>query len=266
MEEEANREGGIQSTSEKAAEERMKGLCGSGGGVCWALAAGMSLCLAMPGRAQGNAAQTRRFVVVVDAAHGGADAGAALAANGAAAAALEKDVTLEMSRELRALLVARGFTVVETREGDQAMDGDERATVANRAAAEACVVLHATEAGSGVHLFVSSLAPAQVGLLMPWKTAQAGWVAESLKLSGVLDETLSAAGKEDGAAIPVTMGRTTLPGVDSMACPAVAVEVGPLRDGTRSVVSDVGDGEYRTRVMQAVAAALLAWRSEAGEP
>lgn len=219
----------------------------------------------------------RRFVVVVDAAHGGADNGAALttgaesadvpqAGGVAPAAAQEKDVTLAMSQTLRALLVARGFAVVETRSGDVAMDGDARATIANRAAAGACVVLHATEAGSGVHLFVSSLAPATRPLLMPWKTVQAGWVAESLKLSSVLNQALGAAGKEDGAAIPVTMGRTTLPGIDSMACPAVAVEVAPLRDGARRVTSDVTNGEYATRVMQAVAAALLEWREQAGEP
>lgn len=229
-------------------------------------------------QANDTPAAARRFVVVVDAAHGGADGGAALAGAGAAGAGngtadggmaagtQEKDVTLQMSQALRALLVARGFAVVETRTGDVAMDGDARATVANRATAQACVVLHATEAGAGVHLFVSSLAPGQRAMLMPWKTAQAAWVAESLKLSSALNGALSAMGRDDGAGIPVTMGRTTLPGIDSMACPAVAVEVAPLRDGARRVVSDVTDREYETRVMQAVAAALLEWRGEAGEP
>lgn len=229
-----------------------------------------------PTQAGSSAVSARRFLVVVDAAHGGTEDGASLVrggptdgASGSAGSAMvvqEKDVTLAMSQTLRALLVARGFAVVQTRTGDQAMDGDARSEVANRAAAGACVVLHATEAGSGVHLFVSSLAPTPGTLLMPWKTAQAAWVAESLKLSSALNQALGASGKDDSAAIPVTMGRTTLPGIDSMGCPAVAVEVAPLRDGARRVTSDVTDREYQARVMQAVAAALLEWRGEAGEP
>ncbi len=219
----------------------------------------------------------RHFTVVLDAAHGGNDPGAWLGAGDSPSpetqsAMAEKAVTLAMSQRLRALLVARGFTVIETRQSDVALDEDARATVANHAQAGACIVLHATEAGSGVHLFVSSLSPAQPQLLLPWKTAQATRVAESLKLGGTLNSALSTAGRdgESSLAIPTTLGRTTLPGIDSMTCPAVAVEVAPLREnahgGTGKVTSAVDDADYQTRVLNALAAALLAWRSEAAAP
>ena len=219
-------------------------------------------------------AQARRFVVVLDAAHGGADTGAVLSAAGTPGGqsgdrqTLEKEMTLAMSQQLRALLVARGFTVVETREDDQLVDADARAVAANRAHADACLTLHATEAGTGVHLFVSSLGQLQPTLLMPWKTVQAGWVQSSLKLSSALHASLSATGNASGsdAEIPVTMGRTSLPAIDSMACPAVAVEVAPWHGTAGSEVMDVTDTDYRTRVLQALAAGLLSWRSEAGQP
>ena len=220
-------------------------------------------------------AQARRFVVVLDAAHGGTDTGAVLSSasritngQGGERQTLEKELTLEMSQQLRALLVARGFTVVVTREGDQWVDADARAMAANRAHADACLTLHATEAGTGVHLFVSSLGQLQPALMMPWKTAQAGWVQSSLKFSSALHASLSAIGNESGSAaeIPVTLGRTSLPTIDSMACPAVAVEVAPLHGRAGGVVTDVTDVDYRTRVLQALAAGLLSWRSEAGQP
>ncbi len=206
-----------------------------------------------------------RMTIVLDAAHGGEDLGAALGAE-AAASVPEKVVTLALSQRLRALLTARGFAVVETRQGDVAVDEDARATAANRVRAEACIVLHATNAGSGVHLFVSSLVPMPTQLLMPWKTAQAAQVTNSLKLGNVIHTALSTAGRDGDLAltIPTTLGRTTLPGIDSMNCPAVAVELAPLRDTDGKVRSEVTDADYQTRVLNALAAALLEWRSEAG--
>ncbi len=102
-----------------------------------------------------------RFVVVLDAAHGGDDAGARLGDEA------EKAYTLALSIKLRSLLMARGFVVVTTRESDATVDPDRRAEIANHANAQACLSLHAAESGSGVHLFVSSLAPAVGGGLSP---------------------------------------------------------------------------------------------------
>ena len=82
-----------------------------------------------------------RFVVVLDAAHGGDDAGARLGSEA------EKAYTLALSIRLRSLLMARGFAVVTTRESDATLEPDSRAQIANRANAQACISLHAAESG-----------------------------------------------------------------------------------------------------------------------
>src|ERR1039458_5067425 len=166
-----------------------------------------------------------RFVVVLDAAHGGDDAGARLGSEA------EKAYTLAFSIRLRSLLMARGFGVVTTREADATLEPDSRAQIANHANAQACISLHATESGSGVHLFVSSLAPVQNTHLdahfdarfPAWKTAQAAWIMRSLSFAGVVNSAPS------HATVPVTLGRTALPAIDSMSCPAVAIEIAPER-------------------------------------
>jgi N-acetylmuramoyl-L-alanine amidase len=64
----------------------------------------------------------------------------------------------------------------------------------------------------------------------------------------------------------VTLGRTALPVVDSMACPAVAVEIAPERDHDKKVTAQLDDPDYQARVAEALAAALLSWRSEGRQP
>ncbi len=198
-----------------------------------------------------------RFVVLLDAAHGGDDSGARL--NGES----EKAFTLAFTVRLRSLLAARGFTVVTTRDSDDAVDPSRRADIADHADAQACLTLHATEIGSGVHLFVSSLAPAQNARLdarfLPWKTAQAAWVIRSISLAGVLNSALSHAG------VPVSLGRTALPSIDSMTCPAVAIEIAPDRSQDSPGPANIDDADYQARVADALAAAMVEWRSPSRE-
>jgi N-acetylmuramoyl-L-alanine amidase len=193
-----------------------------------------------------------RLIVVLDAAHGGSDAGATLS-NGQP----EKSVTLALSVKLRSLLAARGFKVVTTRESDLAVDSNRRAEIANLAQAQACLSLHASESGSGVHLFVSSLSSVQSTRFVAWKTAQAAWVSRSLSLTGVLNSALQHAG------MTVTLSRVALPAVDSMTCPAVVVEVAPGASGQGSTASALSDPNYQSRIAEALAAALVEWRTEA---
>ena len=199
------------------------------------------------------AAPQARYVVVLDAAHGGDDAGGRLA-NGLE----EKSFTLALSVRLRSLLAARGIQVVTTRESDAAVEPERRAEIANHAQAQACLSLHASQSGSGVHLFTSSLAPATTTRFAAWKTAQSGWVTRSLSLAGVLNSALQHAG------MSVTLGRTTLPGIDSMTCPAVAVEIAPERGADQKTTAGLDDAQYQARLAAALAAALLEWRTEAG--
>lgn len=192
-----------------------------------------------------------RFVVVLDAAHGGDDPGGRLSDGQP-----EKAFTLALSVRLRSLLSARGIPVITTRESDETLDLDRRAAIVNRAYAQACLSLHGSESGTGVHLFVSSLAPAQPTRFAPWKTAQAASVTRSLALAGTLNAALLQAGMN------VTLGRTALLAVDSMNCPAVAVEVAPERGPDKKVTAGLDDPDYQARVAGALAAALLDWRSE----
>jgi N-acetylmuramoyl-L-alanine amidase len=192
-----------------------------------------------------------RFVVLLDAAHGGDDTGAHLDSG-----QLEKSANLALNVRLRSLLSARGIQVVTTRESDASLDLDQRAAIANQANAAVCLSLHASESGAGVHLFTSSLAPAPQTRFLAWKTAQAPWIARSLALAGALNSALS------HASLNVTLGRIPLSGIESMTCPAVAVEIAPERDADNKITAEPDNSDYQTRVATALAAAVLAWRSD----
>jgi N-acetylmuramoyl-L-alanine amidase len=192
-----------------------------------------------------------RFLIVLDAAHGGDDIGGHLS-NGT----YEKNATLALSVRLRSLLGARGIQVITTRESDQSVDLNRRAEIANHADAKACLSLHVAETGSGVHLFVSSLPPSTPTRFVAWKTAQAGWVTRSLALAGVLNSALL------HGQVPVTLGRTSLPAIESMTCPAVAIEVAPERDADHKITAEPDDTDYQSRIAATLAAAMLEWRTE----
>jgi len=237
--------------------------------------------LAHAGSAQ-SPVSNQKFVVVLDAAHGGDDSGGQVGASGGGTAVSEKTMTLALSVRLRSLLTARGFTVVTTREGNVNVTADARAQIVNHGTAatngsSACLSLHASASGSGVHIFVSSLAPALPARFLPWKTAQSAYIDRSLRLAGIVNSALehtsvagggSVNGAEAGTVgtgtgpIPATLGRATLPGVDSMTCPAVAIEMAPIRGADRKVVTDVTDPAYQTQLVEALAAAMLEWKTD----
>ncbi len=229
----------------------------------WVFAAAFS-CAApalaqFPAPPQPPAAPNPGFVVVLDAAHGGSDNGGKLDDGQP-----EKSATLALSVRLRSLLAARGFQVVTTREEDKTLTPNDRAALANSAHAQACLILHAAESGYGVHLFTSSLAPAagtspdtDPGTrITAWKTAQSSVIPRSLALAGVLSSALTQAG------VNVTLGRTTLPGIDSMTCPAVAVELAPERDASHKITAEPDNPDYQARIAQILAAALIEWKAE----
>jgi N-acetylmuramoyl-L-alanine amidase len=196
-----------------------------------------------------------RFTVVLDAAHGGDDFGGKLDSG-----QLEKAANLALSVRLRSLLGARGIQVITTRESDITVEQNKRAEIANHANAGVCLSLHSAESGSGVHLFASSLAPAPPIRFPAWKTAQAPWITRSLALAGVLNSALEHAG------FNVTLGRTALPGVESMTCPALAVEIGPQRGEDNKITAEPDEADYQARVAASLAAAILQWRTEARQP
>ena len=62
------------------------------------------------------------------------------------------------------------------------------------------------------------------------------------------------------ADIPVTLGRTALQTLDSLTCPAVAVEIAPL--SSAKGVTPVSDTEYQNRIIAAITAALEQWQKD----
>jgi N-acetylmuramoyl-L-alanine amidase len=207
--------------------------------------------------AQPPAAPAPRYVVVLDAAHGGAETGGQLgdpSDDPASQPQLEKNFTLALSVRLRSLLGARGIYVVTTRESDTAADPDRRAEIANRANAQACLTLHASQTGTGIHIYASSLSPAEPATMLPWKTAQAAWITRSLALAGILNSSLAQAG------FNVALGRTDLPAINSMACPALAIEIGKQNSQDKSP-SGFDDPNYQAHIAQALAAAIIEWKS-----
>jgi N-acetylmuramoyl-L-alanine amidase len=192
---------------------------------------------------------TPRFAVVIDAAHGGPDTGARLSDR-----LLEKDFALTLSVRLRSTLAAHGISVVTTRETDSNLPAVNRAETANHVGAAACISLHATTSGSGVHLFTASLTPVPITRFLPWDTAQGAYAEQSLRLSSELDSAMT------HAEIPVTLGRTALQPLDSFTCPAVVVEFAPLY-GTAGVTPLSNPG-YQDRIVAALAAAVEQWQRD----
>jgi N-acetylmuramoyl-L-alanine amidase len=85
-------------------------------------------------------------------------------------------------------------------------------------------------------------------------------VTRSLALAGTINSAL------EHANVPIVLGRMALPGVDSMTCPAVAVEIAPETATATDAKGGLDDPDYQAQVANALAAALLEWRSEAHQP
>jgi hypothetical protein len=57
-----------------------------------------------------------------------------------------------------------------------------------------------------------------------------------------------------------------LAGIDSMMCPSEAVELTPQRDADKKMTASPDDANYQAQVAEALAAAILEWRTEARQP
>ena len=199
--------------------------------------------------------------IVIDPAHGGTDNGSRISDN-----IVEKDVTLALAVRLRSLLTARGFNVVLTREDDKANNTappfspltlDDRAGIANHERASACIFLHATSSGSGVHLYTSELTPAPGELpAAPWLTLQAPWVQQSQRLAQRIADALGR------SHIPLVNGYASVRPLDSTACPALVLELAPRTDDADTI----NDESYQQSVAQAAANALIQWKDAVQPP
>ncbi len=190
------------------------------------------------------------YAVVLDAAHGGIDSGARLQPG-----LDEKTFALNLATSLATQLQAHSIPVTLTRNADADITGDARAESMNHAQAAACLSLHATASGNGVHLFTSALPQgADSGAqrsFHAWKTAQSSLIQQSLRLESEVNTAL------EHEQIPVLMGRTTLMPLESATCPAMVVEVAP-----RDASTPITDAKYQQQIVDALVAALTAWSTD----
>jgi len=107
-------------------------------------ALGVALALLTAGSSTGTPALDPFDVVVLDAGHGGYDDGAT-----GPRGTREKDVVLDVARELARELRARGITVVMTRSEDVFVPLEERTHIANDARGDLFVSIHANAAADG---------------------------------------------------------------------------------------------------------------------
>lgn len=199
-----------------------------------------------------------RTTIVLDPGHGGTDAGSRLSDN-----LTEKDITLALANRIRALLTARGFTVVMTRDNDAppqagtTLSLDDRAGIANHARPSACLLLHATGSGRGVHLYTSEITPTEGEKLpIPWLTAQAAWVTQSQHLAEQLGSALQR------SRLVVVRNAASVRPVDSLTCPAVVLELAPTTEDADSI-SDTG---YQQKVAEAIAGTMVFWQNQVQPP
>ncbi len=190
-----------------------------------------------------------RTFVIIDAAHGGSDAGAMLSAKLA-----EKDVTLAVAHKLLRELETRGISAVLLREGDSTLSDDQRASVANASNSALYLSLHASGTGLGIHVYSSAIAPETRAALafVPVQMAQASQVNQSRQYAVSITQSMSA---RDVRAV-------ALPGyvapLNSVAIPAIAVEFSP-----REVQADeLGTGSYQQWVATVIANALISVQSQ----
>lgn len=184
-----------------------------------------------------------RFLVVVDASHGGPERGAALSNEIG-----EKDVTLALARRLRNELQLRGVQTVMVRENDAEVALDDRAVLANTSHATVYVTLHAAVLGSGVRIYTSMLAPAEAetASFQPWESAQASHVESSRMLSSAVAAEL---GKR--RIVAASLAAPVRP-LNNVTAAAIAVEVTPPSGDVRSINS----ASYQQQVAAAVATAV----------
>jgi len=151
---------------------------------------------------------------------------------------------------------------VLTRSNDTGLSNDQRAELANRTHAVACIVLHATASGTGVHLataMASATTPAVASGAIRWDDAQTAYLPQSQRLADQIGAAMNR------SQVPLVTDRAALRPLDNLMCPAISIELAPLVvDGNDPV--PVTNASYQQHVDTAIAGALIFWRNQAQPP
>jgi N-acetylmuramoyl-L-alanine amidase len=183
------------------------------------------------------------LLILIDAAHGGTDAGALLTPT-----AVEKDITLNVARRLKQELNTRGIQVQLLRDGDWTLSADQRATTANTGDAALYISVHASSLGSGIRLFTAMLPSGgdNSGPFLDWDTAQAA----ALERSKAIQAQLVLAIQQ--TRFPVRALMAPLRPLNNIKSPAIAIEISPTT-GDAAQVASTG---YQQMICSAVGNAL----------
>jgi N-acetylmuramoyl-L-alanine amidase len=209
--------------------------------------------------------------IVLDPGHGGSDAGA-----GKGSDFTEKQFTLTLAQKIAGLLSSR-YRIVLTRTTDIDMAPADRAAVANHLRADLMISLHAAvtpycnERSAAVYYYTdehlaipdelatrSKLSDSDDAPL-PWETLQARHKHQSLKLAGIIKQTLEQSG---------TFGQVTIRGAPLVTLmgadlPAVLIEVGCMPPSAASTTQNLAQhlDAYARAIADAIATAVPAMTS-----
>lgn len=192
-----------------------------------------------------------RLLIILDAAHGGDERGAALTSHLA-----EKDVTLAIARRLHTELETRGIPSYMLRDSDSTITLDQRATVANSLRGALYLAIHAGTLGKGLRIYTSMLAPTTLAQgLLPWETAQASFVSSSQRVATTMVGDMGKRALD----FPVVLLPAPVRPLNNIAGAGVAIEVAPeSRDP-----DTLSDTSYQQAIATALANAIAAAHPEA---
>lgn len=215
--------------------------------------------LGSPAAAAGSARAAR--VIVIDAAHGGADAGAR-----GPSGVQEAELTLYFAENLRGALERQGWQVVMTRRGTDNPGFDDRATVANGQRDAIFLTLHVSSTGAPgtarAYYFADRRAAtggvksgrrdsAEAGLLR-WEEAQEPFVEQSRRFAELLQVHLGRVFRGS----PELPEAAVLRQLRTVAAPAVAVEVASVSVRDRKPLERMAP-----QLAEAVSRAVTSFRS-----
>jgi N-acetylmuramoyl-L-alanine amidase len=198
--------------------------------VVWSssLARGQVVSSGTPPSSNASVSSQKELLILIDAAHGGADPGALLTPT-----TPEKDITLAVARRLRQELNARGITCQLLRDGDVTLSADQRASIANTLRPALYLVLHASSQGNGLRVFTAMM-PVEgdtTGPFQSWDTAQ----SSALERSKTLKAQLVAAVQK--TRFPARALVAPLRPLNNVQVPAIAIEISPTTADSAQLAS-----------------------------
>lgn len=199
--------------------------------------------------------QTLR-TIVIDPGHGGNDQGAA------GKKYKEKDITLQIAKKLRNILVSKGFKVYLTRESDSNLDLDRRPEKCRSVGADIFISIHCNAVGkrdiSGIETF--AMAPEGTPSTSDTKPKTAREKGNAFNKNNYLlafnvhSKLINATGTVDRG---VKHARFVV--LKNAPCPAFLVEIGFISNSYEE--TKLGNSNYQEKIANAIASGLSRYGS-----